>query len=104
MIDIATIHEVPISSMNYILRECDIPWRIGIVIKAWKEELDKGLGGIGFILLVHKDPVTVKGENQKTWIIHPSCHEKYAELCGNPPGRYPMILDEAIDIPLKLGD
>ena len=94
------------SFANQILEKVGSPWRIGIVIKAWKEELEQGLGGLGHMLIVLKDPFVIDSQDEEgnkftdtLWFINPISNENYLEKCGNPVGRYPMILDEAITLP-----
>lgn len=94
-----TLHDAPLDSVNYILKLCGINWRFGIVTKAWAEELDEGLGGIGTILLVYRESIQPEGERQPLWIIHPEVNKEYMELCGDPKGRFPLILNEAIEVP-----
>ena len=85
---------------NRMLEEIESDWRVGFITKAWSEDMkDEKTGGIGMVIWVFKDPVTINGEEEQVWIVHPKSHELYKQACGNPDNRWPMILNQAIEIP-----
>ena len=85
---------------NNMLSEIEADWRIGFIIKAWPEDMEGDkTGGLGMAVWVFKDPVIIEGENELVWLVHPKSHEEYKLACGNPEGRWPMVLDQAILTP-----
>ena len=77
-------------------------WRWAIVIAAWSEELDGGLGGLGTIVQILKDPLPggACGWNEPSWILHPSSHKKHLKAVKlTVKERYPLFLDQALLIP-----
>jgi hypothetical protein len=86
---------------NNMLKEINADWRIGFIVKAWQEDMegDDKTGGLGIAVWVFKDSIIVVGEQEPMWLIHPKSHEEYKLACGNPEGRWPFVLDQALIIP-----
>lgn len=79
------------------------PWRRAIVTKAWADEIAKGLGGVGSIVLVLKEPLPPEALNdgrEPCWVLHPRSHKKHLKACGaTKEVRWPLFLDQAIVVP-----
>lgn len=87
---------------NKMLEEINADWRIGFITKAWPEDMEGDkTGGLGMAVWVFKTPVMIEGDEPKefVWVAHPKSHDEYKLACGNPVGRWPMILDQALIIP-----
>ncbi len=86
--------------VNKMLDEIGSDWRLGMISKAWPEDMEgEGIdGGVGMLIWVFKTPVRIKGEREDVWIVHPKSHDLYVKRCGNPEGRWPMILNQALKI------
>lgn len=77
-------------------------WKYGVVTKAWKEELEKGKGGLGSIIRVLKTPILGEhaGCNEILWVLHPASHDAHLKRCGlTITERSPVILNQAVVIP-----
>ncbi len=84
---------------NRLLAEIDSDWRLGMITKAWPEDMEgEKTGGIGMLIWVLKSPIRINGEKQDVWVVHPKSHAAYCKACGNPVGRWPMVLNEALTI------
>lgn len=85
---------------NKMLNEINSDWRIGFIVKAWAEDMEEDkTGGLGMAVWVYKDPVYVTGESEALWLAHPKSHEEYKLACGDPIGRFPLVLNQALLIP-----
>lgn len=87
---------------NNMLKEINSDWRIGFITKAWPEDMkDDKTGGLGMAVWIFKDPIIIEGDDpgELVWIVHPKSHEEYKKACGNPKGRWPLILNQALLIP-----
>jgi len=69
------------------------------VTRAWSDELVKGKGGLGLIIVVLRYPIHGLYEAEPVWVMHPTSHKKHLVACGaKPKDRLALILDQAIAV------
>lgn len=75
-------------------------WRFARVTRAWADELEKGKGGVGAIILVwHQSFFYPNWTPEPVWLLHPRSHFRMVVLTGaDPKDRWPMYLNQAIEL------
>ena len=83
--------------LNLLNKFCQ--WKYAVVTKAWPDELQTGMGGIGEVVRVWHTSFEFSDANEPVYLLHPKSHLKHLKFTGaNLHERYPFYLSQAIRI------